>query len=251
MKKFLSCIVALIVVCMGLVTSSCTGYIEQEQDTPPYYEATYTEKSLFVKVSVSDFAKFNSNLQSVLEAYQCVVKTNSQTAFDNELDYMQITILVPKAKVNDFLVDACKNANVDSRSEYIESIDTDVSALEERIDALQERKAELIALKQTAQEIADILLVDNELKVVNSELIALNNLLNEYNLVANYYTVYLDVYLQTNTFDVVLGFIVILFGYGIVIGLIVAVIVLSVKYSKLKNKVKMQEVLSSKPPKNK
>ncbi len=104
-----------------------------------------------------------------------------------------LVIRIPVDRTDEFLVQVVQNANVTSSNEELENITLTYVATESRMNALQAEETRLLELMAQAQDMSDLLEIEDRLTDVRAELESVTSQLRRYDNLVDYSTVHLSI----------------------------------------------------------
>lgn len=181
--------------------------------------------------------------------------------------YANITIRIPVDKLDTFVAQVSEASNITSTNETADNITLSYIATQSRITALETEQSRLLELLAQAENMSDLLQIESRLTEVRTELEEVTSQLQLYDNMVNYGTIYLNLY-EVREYTVTeepetvwerigsgfmesldnLGafftelfvFVVVGFPYIAVIGVVVTVIVLLIRFRRKKPKMPIQ-----------
>lgn len=172
--------------------------------------------------------------------------------------YAELTVRIPAERLDQFVDHVTEGSNITSLRETTDDITLSYVATESRIAALETQEARLLELLAKAENMSDLLEIESKLTDVRTELSQVKSTLKVYDNQVNYGTIYLTVnevkeYTETeepegffarlwsgfvnsikgvwSLFKELIIFLITVLPYLAFIGLIVAIIVLSIRLS--------------------
>lgn len=121
-----------------------------------------------------------------LDAYNGSIYNNYRSTRNANL-----TIRIPKDKLDDFLDTVSGIGNVTSRSENVQDVTLTYVDLQSHRDALQTEQERLLALLEQAENVEDIITIEQRLSDVRYQLESMESQLRSYDNQVDYSTVYL------------------------------------------------------------
>lgn len=104
-----------------------------------------------------------------------------------------LTIRVPAEKADELIGKVDSAANLISTSENLEDVTLDYVATESRMKALQTEEARLLEMMESAEDMSDLLAIEERLTDVRSELETITSQMRTYDNLIDYTTIYLHV----------------------------------------------------------
>lgn len=123
-----------------------------------------------------------------LGGYVEVREVNNYNSYNRRAD---LTIRIPAQKLDQFTQAVRENANITSTSETAEDITLSYVAVESRVKALETEQSRLLELLAKAENMEEILLIEERLTKVRTELEEVTSQLRVYDNQVSYGTVYL------------------------------------------------------------
>ena len=195
------------------------------------------------------------------------VYTGSSYSSSRRSRYANITIRIPVDKLDAFVAQVSEASNITSTNETADNITLSYIATQSRITALETEQSRLLELLAQAENMSDLLQIESRLTEVRTELEEVTSQLQLYDNMVNYGTIYLNLY-EVREYTVTeepetvwerigsgfmesldnLGafftelfvFVVVGFPYIAVIGVVVTVIVLLIRFRRKKPKMPIQ-----------
>lgn len=107
--------------------------------------------------------------------------------------YASVTVRIPVDSLDDFVAHVTENANIVSTNETVDNITLSYVATQSRITALETEQTRLLELLAQAENMEDLLKIEERLTKVRTELEEVTSQLRLYDNMVDYGTVYLNI----------------------------------------------------------
>ena len=197
MKKLLSLVVILLLCgCSGKAASSAAYYYAEEaggapmaadaavegsfNNSFPIVEEKSEEKLVYtgsVRLETRSYEEFSEELSSLIKEYKGIIQSMNENGSSGSRRYLDLTVRIPAERFDDFLNSLrSSSASVAGISTYVDNITRRYSDNDLRIEALNVQHERLLQLLTEAQDLSDVILLEERLSDVESEL----NILQSY-----------------------------------------------------------------------
>lgn len=146
----------------------------------PVVEENSDEKLVYtgsVRLETREYETFSKELSSLIRDYEGIIQSMNENGSSGSRRYLNLTVRIPAQRFDDFL-EALRSssASVSGISTYVDNITRQYSDNELRIEALNVQHERLLQLLTEAQDLSDVILLEERLSDVESEL----NILQSY-----------------------------------------------------------------------
>ena len=146
----------------------------------PVVEENSDEKLVYtgsVRLETREYESFSKELSSLIRDYEGIIQSMNENGGSGSRRYLDLTVRIPAQRFDEFL-EALRSssASVSGISTYVDNITRQYSDNELRIVALNVQHESLLQLLNEAQDLSDVILLEERLSDVESEL----NILQSY-----------------------------------------------------------------------
>lgn len=146
----------------------------------PVVEENSDEKLVYtgsVRLETREYETFSKELSSLIRDYEGIIQSMNENGSSGSRRYLDLTVRIPAQRFDEFL-EALRSssASVSGISTYVDNITRQYSDNELRIEALNVQHERLLQLLTEAQDLSDVILLEERLSNVESEL----NILQSY-----------------------------------------------------------------------
>ena len=179
-------------------SSAATGRSESGTEVQDPLEGRKLIKTVDMNVETKEFDVMLETLEtrvSQLGGYIENLDTNNGSMYSSYRSnrYASMTIRVPQKQLNTFMDEVGTISNVVYRSESVSDVTLSYVDLESHKEALQTEYDRLLELVAEAQELEDILTIEERLTNVRYQLESMESQLRTYDNKINYSTIYLSI----------------------------------------------------------
>lgn len=151
-------------------------------------------RKLWLTAETEDLDALLSQVEQQVKSLNGYMENREIENYDADARHAELTIRIPAQSLDQFAKDVEKASNVTSTTETTENITLSYVAVESRMKALETEQTRLLELLAKAENMTEILQIEERLTKVRTELEQVTSQLRLYDNQVSYSTVYLTLY---------------------------------------------------------
>lgn len=154
-------------------------------------------KNVYMDVETEEFDKLVPRIENKVEALGGYIENmnlyNGSSAYEDYNRSADMTIRIPKDRLDEFVSEVAEISNVVSKNESVEDITLQYVDLESHKKALETEQERLLALLEQAETMEDIIAIEERLSQVRYELESMESQLRTYDNLVDFSTVNISI----------------------------------------------------------
>lgn len=176
-----------------------SGGASQKVDNSAYFDERKLIKTVNLQVETQEFDALLASIEAQVETlggYIENMNTYNGSRYSSGREYNRtssLTVRIPKQQLSGFVNAVSEAGNVISRSENVEDVTLSYVDMESRRNSLQTEQERLQALLEVADNLEDILTIEDRLSTVRYQLESMESQLRTYDNKVDFSTVYMNI----------------------------------------------------------